>query len=289
MRPNIVSFVTAAALCGITAVAAANPALTVSPKKVHAGDPVLVTVTGAKETPKGKIGGTALKFFRTRNGYQALFAVPLDAKPEPISIEVEGAPIPAAVAVEDHEFPETSLIVEDELANPDKPDRDRIDADNKAIIDAARENDEPMFVKPFRRPAGEVTSVFGEWRTFNDGHKSQHLGMDVFAKEGAPVHAINKGVVTLVRDTFLAGNVVVVSHGAGIASAYYHLSETKVAEGDNVDQNTVIGLAGHTGRTTGPHLHLSVRVPGGFVDPAAFFKLAVKPAPATARAMLKRK
>jgi len=90
--------------------------------------------------------------------------------------------------------------------------------------------------------------------------------------------------MTLIRETFVAGNVVVVAHGAGIATAYFHLSKATVAEGDVVDQGAEIGLAGHTGRTTGPHLHISVRVPGGFVDPATFFKLKVAPrAPASAR------
>jgi murein DD-endopeptidase MepM/ murein hydrolase activator NlpD len=82
----------------------------------------------------------------------------------------------------------------------------------------------------------------------------------------------------LVRDCFLAGNVVVVAHGGGVASAYYHLNKASVAEGDTVAQGDVIGLAGHTGRTTGPHLHLSMHVPGGMVDPAAFFKLKLAPA-----------
>lgn len=68
-----------------------------------------------------------------------------------------------------------------------------------------------------------------------------------------------------------------VSHGAGIASAYYHLSKVSVAEGDTVAPGDTLGLAGHTGRTTGPHLHLSIHVPGGMVDPAAFFRLELAP------------
>lgn len=51
-----------------------------------------------------------------------------------------------------------------------------------------------------------------------------------------------------------------------------------MAEGDTVMQGAELGRAGHTGRTTGPHLHISMRVPGGFVDPAAFFKLKQVPA-----------
>ncbi|MDB4957120.1 MAG: peptidase family [Myxococcales bacterium] len=271
-------FISLAALLALTSVAIADPKVTVQPATVHPGDPVLVTVTGVKTAPKGKALGTPLRFFNAKRGYQAVFAVPLDTKPEIITIDLEGPAKAVSLEVDDLTFPETSIVVEDELANPDKADRDRIDSDNKAIIDAALESkDQPLFTRPFRRPPGEVTSTFGEWRTFNDGHKSQHLGLDLFAKEGSKVKAINAGTVVLVRDSFLAGNLVVIAHGAGIASAYYHLSKVLVAEGERVEQGAELGLAGHTGRTTGPHLHLSVRVPGGFIDPAAFFRLALAP------------
>lgn len=260
----------------VSTLAVADTKITVSPTTAHPGDAVLVTVTGSKDTPKGKADGKPLAFFASRTGYQALFAVPLDAKPDDITVEVDSAVKPATVKLTPGTFPETSVIVEEEMANPDAPERARIDEDNKAIIEAVtKDKGDPQFARPFRRPPGEITSKFGEWRTFNDGHRSQHLGVDLFAKEGTKVRAINAGTVTLVRETFLAGNVVVVSHGAGVASTYYHLSKTSVAEGDTIAQGAEVGLAGHTGRTTGPHLHLSIRVPGAFIDPISFFKLPI--------------
>ncbi|CAN5795969.1 M23 family metallopeptidase [soil metagenome] len=277
MQPRLLIAGLVISLCGL---ASAETKVTLSSTIAKPGDAVLVTVTGSKAAPKGTANGKPIAFFPSKGGFQGLFAIPLDAKPEPISFEIESAKKPLTVKVKDTVWPEASVIVEDEMANPPKADRDRIDADNKAIIDATlKDKGELQFTKPFRRPPGAVTSVFGEWRTFNDGHRSQHLGVDFGAKEGAKVNAINAGTVTLVRETFLAGNIVVVSHGAGIASAYYHLSKVSVAEGDVVALGTELGLAGHTGRATGPHLHLSVRVPGGFVDPAAFIKLKLAPPP----------
>ncbi len=265
-------------LLAIGGTAAAGPKVTVAPKVASPGDAVLVTVSGAKDMPKGTANGTALEFFPTKAGFQALIAIPLDAKPEPISIEIQSAKLPVAVKVKEKKFAETDVIVEDEMANPPKADRDRIDADNGAIIGAVgKGKGTPQFTRAFKRPPGTVTSPFGEWRTFNDGHRSQHLGTDLFATEASSVKAVNAGTVTLVRDTFLAGNVVVVAHGGGMATAYYHLSKATVAEGDVITQGAEIGLAGHTGRATGPHLHISVRVPGGWVDPATFFKLAISP------------
>jgi murein DD-endopeptidase MepM/ murein hydrolase activator NlpD len=283
---RIMKLASLAMLLALGGTAIAAPKVTVSPKTAHPGEAVLVTVTGSKEMPKGSANNTPLEFFAAKSGFQALIAIPLDAKLEPMSIEIDSAKLPVTVVIKDKKFAETDVIVEDEMANPPKADRDRIDADNAAIIAAANKGKgTPQFTRAFKRPPGEVTSQFGEWRTFNDGHRSQHLGTDLFATEASPVKAVNAGTVTLVRDTFLAGNTVVVAHGGGMATAYYHLSKATVAEGDVITQGTEIGLAGHTGRTTGPHLHLSVRVPGGWVDPVTFFKLPITApvAPATAK------
>ncbi|HET7501769.1 MAG TPA: M23 family metallopeptidase [Kofleriaceae bacterium] len=267
-------------LLGGVGAAAAETRLTVHPATVRPGEPVLVSVTGSEGPPRGTAAGHPLVFFPSRTGYQAVFAIPLDAGADQLSVEVDSAVRPATVEVVPRTFPETSLIVEEEMANPPPAERRQIDADNAAILAAVgKARGDIQFARPFRRPPGEVTSVFGEWRTFNDGHRSQHVGLDLFAREGSRVRAINAGKVVLVRDCFLAGTVVVVAHGGGIASAYFHLSQVSVAEGDTVGQGTEVGLAGHTGRTTGPHLHVSVWVPGGLVDPTRFFQLPLAPAP----------
>jgi murein DD-endopeptidase MepM/ murein hydrolase activator NlpD len=268
------------ALLTLSSVALADPKVSVTPKLARPGDAVLVTVTGSKELPKGEALGAPLLFWKAKGSYQSLFAVPLDVSPKSIEVTVENARRPGTVKVSPVTFSESKVAVEEEMANPPKHERDRIDADNRAILDAIAKSkgEPPLFTKPFRRPSGAVSSTFGEWRTFNDGHRSQHLGLDRAAKEGTKVKATNAGTVVLVHDGFLTGNLVVISHGAGIASAYYHLSKTTVAVGDTVVQGAEIGLAGATGRTTGPHLHVSIRVPGGFVDPARFFSLKLIPA-----------
>jgi murein DD-endopeptidase MepM/ murein hydrolase activator NlpD len=262
-------------ILGSSAIAFADPTVTVSPKTVHPGEAVLVTVTGATAEPHGKAGGRPLEFFAAKNGgYQALFATPLKIDEDHVLVEITDGAKPVSVPVVAKTFPETKLVVEDELANPDKEQGRQIDADNAAIEKSYEQaKGAPQFTRGFQRPAGTVTSTFGEWRTFNDGHRSQHLGVDVGAREGARVSAADAGTVALVRETFLMGNVVVIAHGAGISSLYFHLSKVTVAEGDHVKLGERIGLAGHTGRTTGPHVHLSIHVDGGMVDPLSFLKL----------------
>ena len=265
-------------LLAFTSVAAAAPAVSVAPASIHPGDPVLVTVTDTAAEPHGKVGGQPLVFYRASGGFQAVYAVPLAVDEDHLSIEIGGVK-PLTLPIQHKKFAESHLVVEEEYANPPKEDRELIDADNRAIEVAYKQaTGAPQFAQAFRRPAGAITSGFGEWRTFNDGHRAQHLGTDFVAREGSKVPAVDDGTVALVRDTFLAGTVVVVAHGGGISSLYFHLSKTSVAEGDHVSRGDEIGRAGHTGRTTGPHLHISIHAANGMVDPIAFLKLKLAPA-----------
>jgi murein DD-endopeptidase MepM/ murein hydrolase activator NlpD len=81
------------------------------------------------------------------------------------------------------------------------------------------------------------------------------------------VRAANRGIVALVDNFFLAGNVVYVDHGGGLVTAYFHLSKTLVSVGDTVSRGKVIGLVGATGRVTGPHLHWAARYGTTTVNP----------------------
>jgi murein DD-endopeptidase MepM/ murein hydrolase activator NlpD len=125
-----------------------------------------------------------------------------------------------------------------------------------------------MWTAPFLRPRDAVvTSRFGSGRMFNGTLTSRHLGVDFRGAQGAPVHAANRGVVALVGEFFLAGNVVYIDHGGGVVTGYFHLSKTLVAAGDSVERGQQIGLVGSTGRVTGPHLHWNARYGAVTVNP----------------------
>jgi len=268
-----------------SATALAKPLLRVSSTRPKPGDPVLVTVLGVGEKPQGTAAGAALVFFPVRGGWQAVFAVPLDDPPAEVKVLVEGTPpLRETLAIRAHTFPEEEITVAPELAEP-PPDRQReVDADNAAVIQAARHATPPRFSAGFRRraAAGPTTSPFGAWRTFNGRFRSRHLGLDTAAASGVPVRAVQDGTVTLVRAGYLIGGTVVVAHGAGITSTYFHLSDITVAAGDEVKRGAVVGKVGLTGRATGPHVHLGIWVPDGFVDPAVFLGLRLGPPRAAA-------
>jgi murein DD-endopeptidase MepM/ murein hydrolase activator NlpD len=118
-----------------------------------------------------------------------------------------------------------------------------------------------------------ITSGFGGGREFNGVVQSRHTGTDFAGPAGAPVHAAARGVVALVDEFHLAGNVVYLDHGAGLVTAYFHLSRALVAQGDTVAAGQEIGLVGATGRVTGPHLHWVVRYGSISVDPLGLLSL----------------
>lgn len=100
--------------------------------------------------------------------------------------------------------------------------------------------------------------ILGVWR--------QHNGTDFAANSGAPVYAIESGVVIVAGWNDAFGNLVVIDHGNGIASWYGHSSRLQVSEGQAVSKGQQIALAGSTGWSTGPHVHLEIHVNGKPVD-----------------------
>ncbi len=121
---------------------------------------------------------------------------------------------------------------------------------------------------------GEISSIFGLRRFFNEQERSPHNGLDIAAAEGLPVKAVAAGKVIDSGEFFFSGNMIYLDHGQGIISLYAHLSQIDVKPGDIVRQGQTIGAVGQTGRVTGPHLHFAVYANQTLVDP--LFLLPVK-------------
>lgn len=94
-----------------------------------------------------------------------------------------------------------------------------------------------------------------------------HDGIDIAAPLGTPVYAPAGGKVTFAGTKNGYGNYVAVDHGNGYVTAYAHMNEVYVKEGDVLSQGALIGAVGRTGRATGNHLHFEVLVNGSFVNP----------------------
>lgn len=113
-----------------------------------------------------------------------------------------------------------------------------------------------------------ITSYFGyRDNPFGNGPTEFHNGIDIAAPTGTPIMAVASGQVAWSYYSSSAGNWIGIDHGNGTYSVYMHMSSRIAQEGDYVTGGQVIGLVGSTGRSSGPHLHLSIRLNGNYVDP----------------------
>ena len=125
--------------------------------------------------------------------------------------------------------------------------------------------------------AGTITSQFGHRIDPITGEVSSHTGTDIACAEGTPILAAADGVVTVANglDNWGGsyGYYIQIDHGGGLETLYAHCSSICVTTGQQVQAGQVIGYVGHTGRVTGNHLHLEVRIDGNRADAMQFFTL----------------
>jgi len=134
--------------------------------------------------------------------------------------------------------------------------------------------DKSYLREPFILPLqSKITSEFGKARVYNGSLKGYHSGTDFRAKVGTPIVAANDGKVVLVKNRFYSGGTVILDHGEGIYTCYFHMSKFDVKEGELVKRGQKLGLSGKSGRVTGPHLHFAARVDGVQVDPLQLITL----------------
>lgn len=169
-------------------------------------------------------------------------------------------------------YKKEQIQVSKEKAKPNQKNLKRIKLEREEALKIYNSYTKKRFWnEPFSLPMdSKITSPFGSARVFNKEIRSYHSGTDFRAKIGTPIKAINDGKVVLAKDRFLAGKSIVIDHGEGIYSMYYHCSNLKVKAGDIIKKGDLIALSGNSGRVSGPHLHFGAMVNGVQVDPLDF-------------------
>jgi murein DD-endopeptidase MepM/ murein hydrolase activator NlpD len=166
-------------------------------------------------------------------------------------------------------YPTETLSVDPSKVTPPPEAQERI-ARERAEAHAIYGHFTPIryWNKPFIRPIESITtSAYGSARTYNGSLKSYHGGIDFRALIPTPILAANDGIVVLAHDRYYSGGTIIIDHGEGIYTCYFHLSQFNVRVGDKVTQGQNIALSGASGRITGPHLHFGVMVYGIQADP----------------------
>jgi murein DD-endopeptidase MepM/ murein hydrolase activator NlpD len=181
--------------------------------------------------------------------------------------------------LEEQEYDTQSLHMQKKYVNPPKRERKKIKKEIQLMKTARSKigkSSQAYYQTGFTYPVDsvEITGVFGSQRILNGKPRNIHNGIDFSADEGDTVRTITDGIVRLTGNNFFYnGNCILIDHGQGLSSIYLHLSEILVKNKTKVKKGDVIGLAGGTGRATGPHLHLGVQWFKKRIDPACLFEL----------------
>jgi len=275
---GVVLLVTAAPVCALE--------VRIEPPSPAQGDVALVVLAGARgaREVEGAFAGQPLRFFPYGEEHAALAGIDLEARPGKAAwrvgvVDARGVTRGAAgsVVIRSRAFPVQRLTLPTPMVDL-SPDAERRAASEAARLTALYRTVTPerLWSGPFARPVGGDIpgNGFGSRRIINGQPRMPHSGVDFAAERGAAVAAANRGRVALVGDFFFAGRLVVLDHGLGLYTLYFHLERADVGEGAVVARGEPIGIVGSTGRATGPHLHWGAQLGASRVDPMTLLSAA---------------
>lgn len=269
----------------LAAEATSGLSVTWHPGRPRPGDVGWVHVRGGSPhaTVEGSVAGRPLAFFLYAGGHAAMVGIDIETKPglHPWSLAVVEPRLPPKVLhgrlkVEPRAFREQRLTLPSAMVDLDPGTRERALAETEALRGVYRTiTPERLWRGAFTRPVAGTGSGtgFGARRIINGKPRAPHAGIDYAAPSGTPVVAANSGRVALVGDFFFPGRLVVVDHGLGLHTLYFHLESVLVGLSEPVERGQVIGTVGTTGRSTGPHLHFGAQLGPVRVDPAVLLEL----------------
>jgi murein DD-endopeptidase MepM/ murein hydrolase activator NlpD len=282
-RPLWFLLAAACLLLGGHCVAAAAATLSIESREVLQGEIVELKISGAGLADvKGWMGRQSLQFYPAgRDLYAAIIGVDLEAAPGPMKITVQAKSTSGEQLERELQLEiKPKMFQQEELAVA--PSFDQLSREILERIRREQARLEGVFAAsaparlwdgPFVQPvSGSISSPFGYRRIVNGVARAPHSGTDLRAAVGTEVTAANHGRVALLGDFFFSGKSLILDHGAGLFTMYFHLSEFKVQEGAAVRKGDIIALSGMSGRVTGPHLHWAARINKARIDPFELIK-----------------
>ena len=256
--------------------------VTVTPSSIGQGEVGLITVRAKALEPdvtwlEKKV---ALAFSNRDNLWTGFFGADLTTPPGRYKLKIrstEGGSLEyLTVTVLSKDHGTRRITVPREMVELDTETLSRVRKETKAVKEVlARSTVNPLWWGSWERPVpGIVVSPFGCRNIVNDMERSPHSGVDLKAPAGTPIMVTNRGVVVLTANHFFSGKSIIIDHGGGIHSMYFHLNRISVKVGDVVEKGNLIGLTGSSGRVTGPHLHFGIRLDGRRVNPLKLIEVS---------------
>jgi murein DD-endopeptidase MepM/ murein hydrolase activator NlpD len=262
----------------IVGILSGSPALWAMPALNAVPGGLLQLTVGQADQPAPTVTFNDRKALVTKHNeaWITLVGIPLATKAgeHKISVQPAGkAKYNIAFDVRSKEYPASYITIKNKRkVNPNTDDMKRIKKERVRLNKDLRHwTQQQQIDLDFQLPAkGRMSGVFGSRRFFNKQPRNPHSGLDIAAPTGTAVHAPAKGTVIDTGNFFFNGNTVLVDHGQGLISGYFHLSAIEVKPGQQLNKGDLLGRIGATGRVTGPHLHWNVYLNRTKVDPALF-------------------
>lgn len=255
--------------------------------KAKQGEVLYLTliVEGAPSSVQGRFRNRVVPFFKTGREGEWAALVGIDMADEPATGELKADfAYPEGmrqrvyrVGVGPEAFGVETMTLPKDQVEPDAAALRRINLEKEKVRSVfAAFTPERVWAQNFLVPVeGIPTGRFGSKRILNGQPRNQHNGEDIAASLGTPVKATNDSIVKMVDEHFFSGKGVILDHGLGLFTMYFHLDTTTVKEGERVKRGDVIGTVGQSGRATGPHLHWGAWLNGSRVNPFALAKLPI--------------
>lgn len=233
------------------------------------GYPLFVSVIGSLEKPEAEWQGKPYRMVESGGGWRAVLPIDIDC-PGSATLKVAGQVRVVSVKRRNYGMQYLS-IPPSTLASYDDPQNK---ADDVAILAAIKRVDDPQLWKGnWQLPCEAPESTgFGQKRLYNGWKKGWHKGLDLAGWEGQAITAPAAGRVIHRARGIVNGNTLVLIHGLGVFSSYFHMSDFAVGSGETVEKGQQIGSVGGTGGFA-PHLHWETRCFGAPVFPKAFLQL----------------
>lgn len=254
------------------------PVLKILNNQVRQGEAIEIRTFYVNEDEKPVLKQPLFKkfrFFRDGSDYVGYIPTSYHTPPGKYKIEfgVEGGEFSSGiVTVLARDFHIQRLYIDERIETSTRNEEAYAEYDKYFVPVRQSSNDEAYYKDPFVIPAkGRLSTEYGETRHVNDSPTSyRHSGLDIAAPLGEPVYAVNTGKVVLSRFLILTGNTIVIDHGLGLFSVYFHLDKSLVQQGDMVSRGQQIGKIGTTGFSTGPHLHFTMSFYDTNIEPGYF-------------------
>jgi len=256
----------------------------VAPAEVFQGRSFIIFLSSAETVKEANayFDGKKIKFFPYEGGLRAIIGTEPEKKTGYYNLRIEAVTNSGeleieklSIAVSHRLYPKVSFFLKPskkELLSPDLIVREWAQIEEKILYESKDKLWDEFFMKPV---SGMTTMRFGTREYINGKPTGRHRGQDFRAKVGTPIKAGHNGKVIVSQFFKAFGGTVVIDHGQGINTLYFHLSKILADVGQEIEKGEILGLSGNTGISSGPHLHWGMSVHNVRVDPMQWVETVI--------------